>query len=49
MQDHADRPDTHQVSAIINIDQDVGEPWPLDVFGHSGKLTKVGQLARSTL
>jgi hypothetical protein len=37
------------VSAIINVDQEVGEPWPLDVFGHSGKLTKVGNLTLNVL
>lgn len=40
-QDHADRPDTHQVSAIINVDQDLESPWPLDIIGHNGRLTKV--------
>ena len=24
-------------SAIINVDQDVDEPWPLEVIGHDGK------------
>mmetsp|Transcript_26147 Transcript_26147/g.43609 ORF Transcript_26147/g.43609 Transcript_26147/m.43609 type:complete len:446 (+) Transcript_26147:230-1567(+) len=24
-------------SAIINVDQDVDEPWPLEVWGHDGK------------
>jgi len=24
-------------SAIINVDQDVDEPWPLEVWGHNGK------------
>lgn len=28
-------------SAIINIDQDVDEPWPLEVYGHDGKATNV--------
>ena len=23
-------------SAIINVDQDVDEPWPLEVIGHDG-------------
>jgi hypothetical protein len=41
LQDHADRPDTHQVSAIINIDQDLESPWPLDIIGHNGRLVKV--------
>jgi len=25
------------ISAIINVDQDVDEPWPLEVWGHDGK------------
>jgi hypothetical protein len=28
-------------SAIINIDQDVDEPWPLEVYGHDGKAVNV--------
>jgi len=28
-------------SCIINVDQDVDEPWPLEVFGHDGKATNV--------
>mmetsp|Transcript_26214 Transcript_26214/g.46232 ORF Transcript_26214/g.46232 Transcript_26214/m.46232 type:complete len:441 (-) Transcript_26214:94-1416(-) len=28
-------------SAIINVDQDVDEPWPLEVIGHDGKATNV--------
>jgi hypothetical protein len=24
-------------SAIINVAQDVDEPWPLEVYGHDGK------------
>lgn len=28
-------------SAIINVDQDVDEPWPLEVYGHDGKATNV--------
>ena len=43
-QDHADRADTHIISAIINVDQDLDEPWPLDIIGHGGKLTKVHSL-----
>ncbi len=37
-QDHADKPDTHIISAIINVAQDLEEPWPLEIFGHSGKV-----------
>ena len=25
------------ISAIINVAQDVDEPWPLEVYGHDGK------------
>lgn len=28
-------------SAIINVDQDVDEPWPLEVIGHDGKAYNV--------
>ena len=28
-------------SAIIQVDQDVDEPWPLEVYGHDGKATNV--------
>ena len=28
-------------SAIINIAQDVDEPWPIEVYGHDGKATNV--------
>ena len=25
------------ISAIVNVAQDVDEPWPLEVYGHDGK------------
>lgn len=28
-------------SAIINVDQDVDEPWPIEVYGRNGKATNV--------
>lgn len=28
-------------SAIINIAQDLDEPWPLEVYGHDGRATNV--------
>merc|ERR1712183_577891 len=28
-------------SAIINVDQDVDEPWPLEVIGHDGRAVNV--------
>ncbi|KAG1674272.1 hypothetical protein FOA52_013461 [Chlamydomonas sp. UWO 241] len=33
---HVDRADTHIISAIVNIDQDVDEPWPLQIRDHAG-------------
>ncbi len=33
---HVDR-DPLISSAIINVDQSVTEPWPLEVYGHDGK------------
>eukprot|EP00208_Stichococcus_sp_RCC1054_P007059 CAMPEP_0206137300 /NCGR_PEP_ID=MMETSP1473-20131121/2453_1 /ASSEMBLY_ACC=CAM_ASM_001109 /TAXON_ID=1461547 /ORGANISM="Stichococcus sp, Strain RCC1054" /LENGTH=534 /DNA_ID=CAMNT_0053530323 /DNA_START=367 /DNA_END=1971 /DNA_ORIENTATION=+ len=35
LQDHVDRSDTHIISAIINVAQDLDEPWPLEIVGHS--------------
>ena len=29
------------ISAIINVAQDVDEPWPLEVYGHDGKAYNV--------
>ena len=34
-------------SCIINVDQDVSEPWPLEVYGHDGKATN-GKSLRQT-
>jgi hypothetical protein len=31
-------------SAIINVDQDLDEPWPLEVIGHDGKAHNVTML-----
>jgi prolyl 4-hydroxylase len=28
-------------SAIINVAQDLDEPWPIEVYGHDGKATNV--------
>lgn len=33
---HCDRPDTHIISAIINVQQDVEAPWPLQIKDHLG-------------
>eukprot|EP00455_Lapot_gusevi_P057414 TRINITY_DN9783_c0_g1_i1.p1 TRINITY_DN9783_c0_g1~~TRINITY_DN9783_c0_g1_i1.p1 ORF type:complete len:450 (-),score=117.40 TRINITY_DN9783_c0_g1_i1:46-1395(-) len=35
--DHVDRIQTHAVSCIINVDQKVTEPWPLDIYSHDGE------------
>jgi len=34
---HVDRVSTHAVSAIINVDQDVFEDWPLEIYDHNGR------------
>jgi len=39
-QNHVDRAGTHQVSAVINVDQDVDAPWPLEVLDHADQLHK---------
>jgi hypothetical protein len=36
LREHVDRVATHAVSAIINVDQDVEEPWPLTILDHAG-------------
>ena len=33
---HVDRPDTHIISGIINVDQDVEEPYALQIVNHQG-------------
>ena len=33
-------------SAIINVAQDVDEPWPIEVYGHDGKATNVTMQVR---
>ena len=33
---HVDRFNTHVISAIINLDQSVTEPWPLFIKGNEG-------------
>ena len=38
---HVDRPDTHIISCIINIDQEVEEPYPLQIMDHEGVLHSV--------
>jgi prolyl 4-hydroxylase len=38
---HVDRTETHQVSAILNIAQDVNAAWPLQIYDHMGRLQQV--------
>jgi len=37
LEDHVDRVQTHVISAILQIDQDVDEPWPLNIHSHDGR------------
>jgi hypothetical protein len=39
--EHVDRVETHAVSAILNIDQEVTEPWELTMLDHNGVLQKI--------
>ena len=37
LMNHADRADTHAVSAILNVMQEgIRKPWPLSIMGHDG-------------
>ena len=38
---HLDHMQTHVVSAILNINQNVDEEWPLQIFDHDGQLHHV--------
>eukprot|EP00747_Dinoflagellata_sp_TGD_P082175 gnl/TRDRNA2_/TRDRNA2_161593_c0_seq1.p1 gnl/TRDRNA2_/TRDRNA2_161593_c0~~gnl/TRDRNA2_/TRDRNA2_161593_c0_seq1.p1 ORF type:complete len:349 (-),score=41.17 gnl/TRDRNA2_/TRDRNA2_161593_c0_seq1:244-1290(-) len=38
---HADTPGTHIISAILHIDDDLDEPWPLEIEDHDGRVTAV--------
>jgi len=38
---HVDTAETHVISGIINVDQDVDEPWYLEIFDLEGKLHAV--------
>jgi prolyl 4-hydroxylase len=38
---HLDRYQTHIISAIINVDQDVNSDWPLYIYDHYSRLHKV--------
>ena len=37
---HADRYKTHIISSIINVEQKVDEPWPLEIMGYDNKIHK---------
>lgn len=39
--DHVDREDTHAVSAIMNVDQDIDEDWELEIFNLDGEMKRV--------
>lgn len=41
LQNHVDRSDTHIISAIVNVAQDVTKPWPLEIVGHDMIRTQV--------
>jgi prolyl 4-hydroxylase len=36
LNNHVDRVSTHAISVIINVAQDVEEPWPLEIVDHKG-------------
>lgn len=36
--EHVDMATTNVISALINVDQDVSEPWPFEMKDHAGKL-----------
>lgn len=36
LRNHVDTGSTHIISAIMNIDQQVDEPWPLNIYDHDG-------------
>tara|TARA_X000001382_G_scaffold108973_1_gene85015 strand:- start:1792 stop:2433 length:642 start_codon:yes stop_codon:yes gene_type:complete len=38
---HADRHKTHIISSIINVEQKVDEPWPLEIIGYDEKMHKI--------
>ncbi len=42
---HVDRIDTHQVSMIINVAQQVEKDWPLEICDHKGRIHKVNMQA----
>ena len=38
---HVDRSETHVVSCIFHIGNDLDEPWPLEIEDHDGKVHAV--------
>lgn len=38
---HTDKIETHHVSAIVNVRQQVNTDWPLHIYDHGGTLCKV--------
>lgn len=38
---HADKPQTHVISSIINIDQDDKHDWPLQIYGYDNEVNEV--------
>lgn len=36
LKEHVDRPITHVISSVINIDQKVDTPWPLKIYDYDG-------------
>jgi hypothetical protein len=40
---HVDRIETHIISCILNVAQDVDSDWELEVLDHKGKLRRVAQ------
>lgn len=41
LQPHADKPYTHVISSIVNIDQDDNHDWPLQIYGYDNKVHEV--------
>lgn len=41
LENHVDRLDTHALSAIINVDQQVEQDWPLEIYDHDDVLHHV--------
>lgn len=38
---HVDTAQTHVISGIVNVAQEVSKPWPLEILDHKGKLHEV--------